>query len=57
MQTQMAFAKKGVYIILSEAFGAWPAPRELHYIAGPLYPANLTAEGLCCSAASPSNNQ
>lgn len=53
----MAFAKKGVYIILSEAFGAWPAPRELHYIAGPLYPANLTAEGLCCSAASPSNNQ
>lgn len=43
VQTQMAVSKRGVYIILCEAFCTWPPTRELHYITVPLYPANLSA--------------
>lgn len=57
IQFQMAFPKRGVYIILCEAFCTWPATRELHYIAVPLYPANLTPECLCSCTANSSNNQ
>lgn len=53
----MAFPKRGVYIILCEAFCTWPPTRELHYISVPLYPANLAPECLCSCTANSSNNQ